>query len=301
MATATATAAAAATATGMEKKIHFIWIHLDADKWVTDAVRLKPRHEANINAFRRLYSDWEVKVWRASDILTLLQDGLDGEAYSSLVFNLHRVCHGIVRCDIFRYLILYLEGGIYMDVDMAPRDGICQYFDVWVRLNVANLPIVSSTSNNLLYSPKGNRLFYDFVMDNLDRWLDKPFYIPLSSVWIVHTWGPRGLRRYLDERKIENMDYYFCYNGYYVEDQEDASWHSPIDAIGWTLFKAVRGVVGAAVSAIHPPRRRDYFKDDCAAEPIVHKLYLGFYPQQLHGMGSLYRTLRRAVDYFFEI
>lgn len=64
---------------------------------------------------RIMYKDYEIKLYDNQDIYNLI-----GEHYPMYLEKVKRIKVGAILADIFRYLILYLEGGIYSDMDCEP-------------------------------------------------------------------------------------------------------------------------------------------------------------------------------------
>lgn len=88
---------------------HFIWLSKDG---------LTASAEKNIDLWRKLHPDWEVKIWTNETI-----------AKANIVFyNKNRLEHSArslrQASDIIRYDILYQYGGVYADVDFEPLKSI---------------------------------------------------------------------------------------------------------------------------------------------------------------------------------
>src|SRR6056300_1250593 len=58
-----------------------------------------------------LNPDWEVRVYDDSDIDTYLQQNLSAD------YDLIKDDHIVAKSDLWRLLKIYLEGGLYIDVD----------------------------------------------------------------------------------------------------------------------------------------------------------------------------------------
>lgn len=78
-----------------------------------DEGELPEEFSRNINLWRR--QGWEIRVWRRLDIDKLLNK------YPEIERAYRKVERNVQRADIARYLIIYDQGGFYMDCDCSPR------------------------------------------------------------------------------------------------------------------------------------------------------------------------------------
>ena len=68
-----------------------------------------------IQQYKQLYTDYTINLYDNNDIYTLI-----GKHYPQYLQKIKQIKIGAVLADIFRYLKLYLEGGIYSDMDCEP-------------------------------------------------------------------------------------------------------------------------------------------------------------------------------------
>lgn len=66
-------------------------------------------------AYKQLYPDYEIIIYDNEDIYNIIN-----KFYPEYLEKIKKIKIGAVLADIFRYLILYLEGGIYSDFDCLP-------------------------------------------------------------------------------------------------------------------------------------------------------------------------------------
>lgn len=75
---------------------------------------LPPKIEENIAALKAMNPDWEYKLYDDDDIEKFI------ERYYGIGFlhYYHRInpCYGAARADFFRYLLMYRQGGVYLDI-----------------------------------------------------------------------------------------------------------------------------------------------------------------------------------------
>ena len=71
--------------------------------------------EECLQKYRLIYPDYEIIIYDNEDIYNIIQ-----KYYPEYLYKIKKIKIGAILADIFRYLILYLEGGIYSDLDCMP-------------------------------------------------------------------------------------------------------------------------------------------------------------------------------------
>jgi mannosyltransferase OCH1-like enzyme len=89
------------------KKIHFTC----KDKHAIH----NPVWKACLNKYYKMYSNYEIIIHDNADIYKLIETH-----FPQYLEKIKQIKIGAVLADIFRYLILYLEGGVYSDLDCEP-------------------------------------------------------------------------------------------------------------------------------------------------------------------------------------
>lgn len=82
-----------------------------------------------ISSFKRLNPTYEYRYFDDASALNLLIDGFGNQ--SGPVFAFRGLNPGAFKADLFRYCVIYLFGGIYVDIDMVALVP----FDDYVRFN----------------------------------------------------------------------------------------------------------------------------------------------------------------------
>ena len=77
------------------------------------------------NKYKSVYSDYEVVLYNDQDIYDIVK-----RHYPQYFDKIRQIKIGNILSHIFRYLILYLEGGIYSDFDYEPLKRIDHMFNV---------------------------------------------------------------------------------------------------------------------------------------------------------------------------
>ncbi|ANS04361.1 glycosyltransferase [uncultured Mediterranean phage] len=74
-------------------------------------------------AYRSLYKDYEIRLYDDNDIYQIIE-----KAFPDDLTKVKRIKIGAVLADVFRYLILYLVGGVYADLDCYPKQPLTTLF-----------------------------------------------------------------------------------------------------------------------------------------------------------------------------
>ena len=98
-----------------------------------------------LNKYRNMYGqEYEIKIHDNNDIYNLIETH-----FPQYLEKIKQIKIGAILADIFRYLILYLEGGIYSDLDCEPIKSINELFN-------PNYKYFHGNKNNRYYIYKNN-------------------------------------------------------------------------------------------------------------------------------------------------
>ena len=74
-----------------------------------------PIWEKCLQKYKLIYPDYKIIIYDNEDIYNIVE-----KYYPEFLYKIKQIKIGAILADIFRYLILYLEGGIYSDFDCEP-------------------------------------------------------------------------------------------------------------------------------------------------------------------------------------
>lgn len=77
------------------------------------------------NKYKIMYYDCEIILYDDNDIYNIIE-----KTFPQYIDKIKKIKVGAILADIFRYLILYLEGGIYSDMDCEPIKRIDELIDL---------------------------------------------------------------------------------------------------------------------------------------------------------------------------
>ncbi len=116
------------------------------------------------------------------------------------------VKYPVMRSDIMRFLILYEEGGMYVDMDVLPlkkkyeydRLSFCEYY-------YSPKKPKTITDIEVIYAPKGHEVMYDYLKFVETQIKEKNKTIPKDWKvrYIFYTTGPKSFNKFLKKYKIE--------------------------------------------------------------------------------------------------
>ena len=143
--------------------------------------------------WKHLHPDWEFMLWTKDNIPKLVNQHL----YDSYSNTGH-------RSDILRYEILYLLGGVYVDIDMDPcrpidkiLDGIDAFCGQISKPWKADLGVQTVETAILGSIPKHS--FYKYLVNQIDPWYKEHHWRSISE-----RTGPQFFERQLDKWQLEN-------------------------------------------------------------------------------------------------
>ncbi len=145
----------------LPKKIHFTCKNKNDIK--------NPVWNSCLSKFYKMYSDYEIIIHDNSDIYNIVE-----KHFPQYLEQIKKISVGAVLADIFRYLILYLEGGIYSDLDCEPIKHIDMLLDKDYQYFHGN-----EKKNNNFYIYKNNKIinnqwdFYHNICNNSEIINDK--------------------------------------------------------------------------------------------------------------------------------
>jgi mannosyltransferase OCH1-like enzyme len=84
---------------------------------IADKKNIDPKFQKNIDYIRKLNPDWKYSLMDDNDIIEYIK-----EFYGPDILDLYlriNPKYGAARADLFRYLLMYREGGVYFDIKSA--------------------------------------------------------------------------------------------------------------------------------------------------------------------------------------
>jgi len=156
------------------------------------------------------------KLWTENDVTKLLQDKSVPEKYRKLyaAFDSHPLGQPIQKIDFARYLILWLRGGIYIDLDICIIDNeqkiarLKKLFEkeyFFVRWHTSKLPY-----NALLGTHKQTDLYKDILDHCYESFYEKvkqPIYKTWKGRFVFQTTGHFMLNRVIKKNKIKSSEF----------------------------------------------------------------------------------------------
>lgn len=181
------------------KKAHFMWLSKSGEDVIIKD--LKQSYRKNMNDFAQLNPDYQEYLWTNVKIERLFELPV----FQKYKQFFHEMQPHICKCDFVRYMIMYLKGGVYFDLDfkfIKPMPDLSEYKLAFSHEppnmsnheypNIFNLTGGTSyISSGILFSEPGNQ----FWLNLLDQIVLKyeTFGPPIGIMNVVATTGPKML------------------------------------------------------------------------------------------------------------
>lgn len=214
----------------MDKIINLMWI--DKDENVRN---IPKKYTPYVDTWRRNNKDWEIKIWYTKDIIKLLTN------YFSEEENLfwHNLEPHICKCDFARFLVIYIYGGLYVDLDFICRKNITPLIEGKSSLFFNELPEhlyykVPQIYVGIFYANKRHpfiRGFLDYVISNYNK---SP---RLTDNGVLENTGPIALARYYQISPYPIFIGNSCDIGPYTDKQKISKLCATDDCYTYTLWK----------------------------------------------------------------
>lgn len=173
----------------IEKIIHQIWIQ-GYDK-------IPVKFNENIQKIKKLNPTWKYIIWDETSIINLLNNIPEFiEKYNSFQY-LHQ------KADFARYIILYLFGGVYIDIDATTVKSLDMFIDRFPtydfivsknRINIFESYLVcrkkECINNGIIFCKKRNQIMKQIINYILSNSYECGILTP-KVVCITETTGPK--------------------------------------------------------------------------------------------------------------
>jgi mannosyltransferase OCH1-like enzyme len=149
------------------KIIHFIWVNFKNE--LDQNPIIPQKYLDNLKNVKKINSNYKIKIWNGYDCNKFVRK------YFPDKINIYwKLPYPIQRCDYIRFLILYIYGGIYSDMDrysIKSYDTILEkysYYDIILTqlsssLNIINNDIIiSKPKNSFILKCIDNIKIYNF-------------------------------------------------------------------------------------------------------------------------------------------
>lgn len=193
------------------KIIHRMWL----DKNIDNNTIVPKKYNKYIESFNKYNPEFKVEFWNRDKINKLFDEYPIIKKYQDVWENLP---HHIQKCDMARYFIMYLFGGIYIDLDF-----IC-YKNLSPLLNRELLLVMEPPEHSEIFE-KGKKLYNGFIgsIPGHKFWLEWLDFICESvkgSDDVMQTTGPSNFGRFWENSNYQHIPLvdtcdiiplYYCY------------------------------------------------------------------------------------------
>lgn len=178
------------------KVIHRMWL----DRNIDNNTVYPEKYDKFTQSFDKLNPEFTVEFWNNNRVNKLFDDHPAVAKYKSVWKNLP---HHIQKCDVARYAILYIYGGVYVDLDFMFYKNISPLLDRELLLveepaehTEAGDPFETKIFNGFIGSVPRHPFWLDwldFIVKSLDKTDD-----------VFKTSGPHNFRVFFDQSKYNH-------------------------------------------------------------------------------------------------
>ena len=156
--------------------------------------------------------------------------------------------YDIQRCDVFRYLVLYKYGGIYLDMDIICKEKLNNFLHY--NLVLARSSNIETSFTNAFFMVVPNHSFFKYCINNLSENINNYQYFG-KHLHVMNSTGPLFLTKIInDYGKIKNSyiltkneysgncnvcNENTCKGGIYFKHIHGNSWHE-IDSVFYNFL-----------------------------------------------------------------
>lgn len=139
------------------KKFHLSWVNKNLSE------SKNPLILNGLNNIIKMNPDWVVDINDDHDIDTYLQSMLDTKDYQQIKDD-----HVVAKCDLWRLLKIYVEGGVYLDLDRYYNIPMSDVIKENVKCIIPTY-VDSDFSHDIMISAPTNPIFAKAIELNLSR------------------------------------------------------------------------------------------------------------------------------------
>ena len=157
-------------------------IHQTYSSWE----RLQPEWKSNIQKIKELNPDWIYHFYSDADIEKFIED-----EYGIPILNLYNRINphiGPARADVFRYLLLYKKGGVYLDIKSTakiPLSSVLNSNDSFILSNWSQVP---NREKELTQFPLGEYVQWSIISSPGHPFLRAVINNVLGNLLVYNPW-----------------------------------------------------------------------------------------------------------------
>lgn len=193
------------------KIIHQVWLDSSNENETGIPKALYKKYSDNI---KQLNPDFKYMFWNNTNIKALLNHS----EIAKFRFAFDHLRTHIERCDFIRYVILYLYGGIYIDLDYICKHNLSELLnkvktDIALTMDpIEHIQKEGGLITNSVMMSKPNHPFWLYIMNHIALNLDKDRRVMYST-------GPKMLYRIANEYGLKPDDFIdHCHVYPYTDD-----------------------------------------------------------------------------------
>lgn len=185
--------------------------HEVPDKW-------KP----SLESIRQFAPDWNYMLYSDEDNRAFIQ-----KHFPDFLSYYDSFPYPIMRADAIRYAFLYVNGGVYMDLDMELLQPLDKYLQGGDLFLVHSSNTDTCFTNSFMASAPGKKLWLDLI-EHMKR--PPSWWIPGKHLYVMHSTGPFALSNVVAKSKESYSvipKYAFPCSVCDLENENNKCWQNP--------------------------------------------------------------------------
>ena len=160
---------------------------------------LPPKMSENIEYIKKIHPDFEHYLFDSEDCRIFIKHYFD----SSVINAFDILIPQAFKADLWRYCVLYVNGGVYMDVKLKTTENFTLHQFLEKEYFVRDLPHLNICGiyNGILICKPKNPLFLQAINKIVEN-VNNKFYGNLS----LEVTGPHLLVHFFESKQVENFD-----------------------------------------------------------------------------------------------
>ena len=151
-------------------------------------------------------------MWDADMVDTLMRK----HAPSEIMWLYRKPTYAIQRCDVARWVILYVYGGLYADLDTFPNRPSYQQVSLGIpKMLARSYKHGPEWEMKFIVATQGNSQLIDIMLNQVVNYkarMHMKAYRTRPCRFVYHTTGPLALRRFINSNSISETVHSFIMN-----------------------------------------------------------------------------------------
>jgi mannosyltransferase OCH1-like enzyme len=148
--------------------------------WQTYEIKYDDLHQKAkefSESWKSLNNSWEYRYFSDKDRREFVKEYFDKEWYT--IYSSYKI--DVMRADLWRYMCLYIYGGLYCDLDLVCKEPIENWLDLNSKFVVSEEPGIPGYTQ-MIFASEPNNIFLKDILESIkNKYYSKSNYNDLKS------------------------------------------------------------------------------------------------------------------------